>query len=55
MSIGIATVCNLPKIVLQRLWPHLVVLGCFVGFVAWNGGVVLGKFSLGFCSLRYSH
>ncbi|KAI0892694.1 glycosyltransferase family 59 protein [Annulohypoxylon nitens] len=42
VSIGIATVCNLPKIVLQRLWPHLVVLGCFVGFVAWNGGVVLG-------------
>lgn len=28
------------------LWPHGVVLAAFGGFVAWNGGVVLGEFSI---------
>ncbi|KAI1410296.1 glycosyltransferase family 59 protein [Hypoxylon sp. FL1857] len=42
VSIGIAATCNIWTIIRQRIWPHLVVLGAFVGFVAWNGGVVLG-------------
>lgn len=42
VSIGIAAFCNLGTIVRQRIWPHLLILGAFVGFVAWNGGVVLG-------------
>ncbi|KAI0128127.1 glycosyltransferase family 59 protein [Hypoxylon sp. NC0597] len=42
VSIGIAVICNLWTIIRQRIWPHLVILGAFVGFVAWNGGVVLG-------------
>ncbi|KAI1455975.1 glycosyltransferase family 59 protein [Annulohypoxylon moriforme] len=41
-SIGIAAICNLPRVIFQRAWPHLIVLGFFVGFVVWNGGVVLG-------------
>ncbi|KAI2466785.1 glycosyltransferase family 59 protein [Annulohypoxylon bovei var. microspora] len=41
-SIGLAAIYNLPKIIFQRIWPHVLVLGSFVGFVAWNGGVVLG-------------
>ncbi|KAK0643882.1 DIE2/ALG10 family-domain-containing protein [Cercophora newfieldiana] len=41
ISIGIAAVCN-PFKVLRQVWPHITVLGLFVGFVAWNGGVVLG-------------
>ncbi|KAI1141999.1 glycosyltransferase family 59 protein [Hypoxylon sp. FL0543] len=42
LSIGIAAICNLGTIIRHRIWPHLVVLGTFVGFVIWNGGVVLG-------------
>ncbi|OTA95298.1 glycosyltransferase family 59 protein [Hypoxylon sp. CO27-5] len=42
VSIGIAVIYNLWTIIRERIWPHLVVLGAFVGFVAWNGGVVLG-------------
>ncbi|OTB00519.1 glycosyltransferase family 59 protein [Hypoxylon sp. CI-4A] len=42
ISIGIAAICNIPTIVRQRIWPHLLMLGAFIGFVAWNGGVVLG-------------
>ncbi|KAI0841346.1 glycosyltransferase family 59 protein [Hypoxylon sp. FL0890] len=41
-SIVIAAIYNLGTIIRQRIWPHLVVLGVFVGFVVWNGGVVLG-------------
>ncbi|KAI1382652.1 glycosyltransferase family 59 protein [Hypoxylon trugodes] len=41
ISIGISAICNLGTI-LRHIWSHLVVLGAFVGFVAWNGGVVLG-------------
>ncbi|KAI0161896.1 glycosyltransferase family 59 protein [Hypoxylon sp. FL1284] len=41
LSVGIASVCNIGT-VLRRIWPHLVVLCAFIGFVAWNGGVVLG-------------
>ncbi|KAK5633485.1 hypothetical protein RRF57_009199 [Xylaria bambusicola] len=42
LSIGIAAICNLPTVLRRFLWPHGVVLGAFIGFVAWNGGVVLG-------------
>ncbi len=42
LSIGIATVWN-PVKVLKQIWPHITILALFVGFVAWNGGVVLGK------------
>ncbi|KAI1100474.1 glycosyltransferase family 59 protein [Jackrogersella minutella] len=42
LSIGIAALVNLVTIIRQRIWPHLAILGAFVGFVAWNGGVVLG-------------
>ncbi|KAI1763334.1 glycosyltransferase family 59 protein [Hypoxylon sp. FL1150] len=41
VSIGIAAICNVVT-VLNRIWPHLITLGSFVGFVIWNGGVVLG-------------
>ncbi|KAI1660663.1 glycosyltransferase family 59 protein [Daldinia decipiens] len=42
VSIGIAATCNLGTIIRRQIWPHLIVLGAFVGFVVWNGGVVLG-------------
>ncbi|KAI2776752.1 glycosyltransferase family 59 protein [Daldinia loculata] len=42
VSIGVAAICNLGTIIRRQIWPHLVVLGAFVGFVIWNGGVVLG-------------
>ncbi|EQL00149.1 glycosyltransferase family 59 protein [Ophiocordyceps sinensis CO18] len=41
ISLGVAAMCN-PGRVLKQIWPYLTVLGAFVGFVAWNGGVVLG-------------
>ncbi|TLD24311.1 hypothetical protein PspLS_06614 [Pyricularia sp. CBS 133598] len=41
LSVVIAAVHNLPK-VLRQVWPHVSILGLFAGFVAWNGGVVLG-------------
>ncbi|KXJ88317.1 DIE2/ALG10 family-domain-containing protein [Microdochium bolleyi] len=41
VSLIIAGTCNILPI-LQRIWPHLTVLAAFVGFVVWNGGVVLG-------------
>ncbi|KAK3390152.1 DIE2/ALG10 family-domain-containing protein [Podospora didyma] len=40
-SLAIAAVHN-PLRVLRQVWPHITVLGLFVGFVGWNGGVVLG-------------
>ncbi|KAL7627270.1 glucosyltransferase [Parahypoxylon ruwenzoriense] len=42
VSIGVAAISNLGTIVGRYIWPHLVVLGTFIAFVAWNGGVVLG-------------
>ncbi|KAI1496957.1 glycosyltransferase family 59 protein [Biscogniauxia marginata] len=42
LSIGIASLCNLPLVVRRFIWPHGVILATFVAFVAWNGGVVLG-------------
>lgn len=41
MSVAIAVLCN-PMRVLQRVWPSVLILGSFAGFVSWNGGVVLG-------------
>jgi alpha-1,2-glucosyltransferase len=32
-----------PFIVLRASLPYLALFGLFAGFVAWNGGVVLGK------------
>ncbi|KAL2129631.1 hypothetical protein VTI74DRAFT_7512 [Chaetomium olivicolor] len=31
-----------PLKVLRQIWPHITILALFAGFVAWNGGVVLG-------------
>ncbi|KAI8956647.1 glycosyltransferase family 59 protein [Daldinia sp. FL1419] len=42
VSISIAAICNLGTIVRKQIWPHLIVLGAFIGFVGWNGSVVLG-------------
>ena len=39
MVAGVASVPN----VLRPLGPYLVILGVFVQYVIWNGGVVLGK------------
>jgi alpha-1,2-glucosyltransferase len=33
-----------PVKVLRQVWPHISILALFAGFVAWNGGVVLGTF-----------
>ncbi|WYZ45881.1 hypothetical protein EsH8_IX_000106 [Colletotrichum jinshuiense] len=41
LSIGIAALSN-PFRVLKKVWPHITTMGLFAGFVAWNGGVVLG-------------
>ncbi|KAG5983121.1 hypothetical protein E4U55_000765 [Claviceps digitariae] len=41
ISFGIAVLCN-PARVVRQIWPYMSVLIAFVGFVAWNGGVVLG-------------
>ncbi|KAM7207760.1 DIE2/ALG10 family domain containing protein [Naviculisporaceae sp. PSN 640] len=41
LSIAVAVICN-PVKVLRQVWPHITILGLFAGFVAWNGGVVLG-------------
>ncbi|KAH6659089.1 DIE2/ALG10 family-domain-containing protein [Truncatella angustata] len=41
LSIGIAAVCNLGAI-FRRIYPQIVVVALFAGFVLWNGGVVLG-------------
>ncbi|MBE3041435.1 hypothetical protein IMZ48_02405, partial [Candidatus Bathyarchaeota archaeon] len=37
-----AVVCN-PLRVLKQVWPHIATMAAFAGFVAWNGGVVLGN------------
>ncbi|OHF00481.1 DIE2/ALG10 family protein [Colletotrichum orchidophilum] len=41
LSIGIAALAN-PLHVLKKIYPHIVTMALFAGFVAWNGGVVLG-------------
>ncbi|KAM7212996.1 DIE2/ALG10 family domain containing protein [Rhypophila decipiens] len=41
LSIAVAALCN-PVKVLRQVWPHITILALFGGFVAWNGGVVLG-------------
>ncbi|KAG9251942.1 DIE2/ALG10 family-domain-containing protein [Emericellopsis atlantica] len=41
LSLLIAGACN-PLRVIRKIWPHITVLGVFVAFVVWNGGVVLG-------------
>ncbi|KAL1896957.1 glucosyltransferase [Ceratocystis pirilliformis] len=40
-SISVAALCN-PLRVLRQVWPHITIMALFGGFVAWNGGVVLG-------------
>ncbi|KLU82324.1 alpha-1,2 glucosyltransferase ALG10 [Magnaporthiopsis poae ATCC 64411] len=40
-SLIVAVLCNLPRVLL-RVWPEVLLLSIFGGFVAWNGGVVLG-------------
>ncbi|KAH6855876.1 glycosyltransferase family 59 protein [Chaetomium sp. MPI-CAGE-AT-0009] len=37
-----ATALRNPVTVLRQIWPHISILALFAGFVAWNGGVVLG-------------
>ena len=41
-SIAIAAIFQLPTILI-RLWPYILLLSSFAGFVFWNGGVVLGN------------
>ena len=51
VSIAIAAIFQLPTILI-RLWPYILLLISFAGFVFWNGGVVLGIFhSLLCCEL----
>ena len=41
MTVAVTALYN-PLKVLRQIWPHITILALFVGFVAWNGGVVLG-------------
>ncbi|KAK4197300.1 family 59 putative glycosyltransferase [Triangularia verruculosa] len=41
LTIAVTALCN-PAKVIRQIWPHITILGLFLGFVAWNGGVVLG-------------
>lgn len=41
MSVAVAVLYN-PLRVLKQVWPHITIMAAFAGFVAWNGGVVLG-------------
>jgi alpha-1,2-glucosyltransferase len=41
VSLGLGAVSNLVS-VLRRVYPQIVTMALFAGFVAWNGGVVLG-------------
>lgn len=41
LSIAIAAIFNVAP-VLRRIYPHVIVVVLFAGFVIWNGGVVLG-------------
>ncbi|KAI1259776.1 DIE2/ALG10 family-domain-containing protein [Xylariaceae sp. FL1019] len=42
ISIAIAAVCNIPKILRATLLARGLILGAFSAFILWNGGVVLG-------------
>lgn len=42
LSIALAAIRK-PVLVLRAVAPYLALLGLFAGFVAWNGGVVLGN------------
>lgn len=41
VSLIVAALCN-PIRLIRQIWPHVTALAAFAGFVAWNGGVVLG-------------
>ncbi|KAL2177808.1 glycosyltransferase family 59 protein [Thermothelomyces heterothallicus CBS 202.75] len=41
LTLAVAALSN-PFRVVRQIWPHLTILALFAGFVAWNGGVVLG-------------
>ncbi|KAH6632527.1 glycosyltransferase family 59 protein [Chaetomium tenue] len=41
LTLGTTALLN-PVKVLRQIWPHISILALFAGFVAWNGGVVLG-------------
>ncbi|KAM0522561.1 hypothetical protein ACHAPE_002153 [Trichoderma viride] len=41
VSLIVAALCN-PLRLVRQIWPYVTVLAAFAGFVAWNGGVVLG-------------
>jgi alpha-1,2-glucosyltransferase len=41
VSLIVAALCN-PLRLIRQIWPYITVLAAFAGFVAWNGGVVLG-------------
>ncbi|KAK1241207.1 hypothetical protein MKX08_001181 [Trichoderma sp. CBMAI-0020] len=41
VSLIVAALCN-PLRLIKQIWPYIAVLAAFAGFVAWNGGVVLG-------------
>ncbi|KAG4432984.1 hypothetical protein IFR05_011528 [Cadophora sp. M221] len=41
ISIVVAAIFR-PLLLFTRIWPYIALLASFVGFVVWNGGVVLG-------------
>ncbi|KAL7924472.1 glycosyltransferase family 59 protein [Trichoderma austrokoningii] len=41
VSLIVAALCN-PIRLIRQIYPYITVLAAFAGFVAWNGGVVLG-------------
>lgn len=42
ISVALAAIRN-PLVLIKPITPYLLLLGLFASFVAWNGGVVLGK------------
>ncbi|KAL2165046.1 hypothetical protein VTH06DRAFT_342 [Thermothelomyces fergusii] len=40
-TLAVSALSN-PFRIIRQVWPHLAILALFAGFVAWNGGVVLG-------------
>jgi alpha-1,2-glucosyltransferase len=51
LTVGVTALYN-PMRVLRQIWPHITVMALFAGFVAWNGGVVLGQLCPDFEPLR---
>lgn len=43
MSLTVAALSNIPSVVVS-VFPYLIILAAFGGFVLWNNGVVLGEF-----------